>query len=110
MVFLHIISNLSSLYSNFDCDDTSSCHISVCKKKKEKGVKRVAARNNNWWPEMNARKARNCTAMYVEYVDHMIYGGQGSHLSQAASVFSDTDLTLGPFFWSVFTVLYPCCM
>ena len=45
---------------------------------------------------MNARKARNCTAMYVVYVDHMIYGGQGSHLSQAASVFSDTDLTLDP--------------
>jgi hypothetical protein len=55
------------------------------KRKNGKGVKRVAARNN-WWPEMNARKASNCTAMY---------GGQGSHLSQAASVFSDTDLTLG---------------
>ena len=39
MVFIHIISNLSSLYSNFDCDDTdtSSRHISVCKRKKEKG-------------------------------------------------------------------------
>jgi len=79
MVFLHIISNLSSLYSNFDPDDTSSRHISVCKRKKKKekrkrkngkGVKRVAARNNNLWPEMNARKASNCTAMSVEYVDH----------------------------------------
>jgi hypothetical protein len=42
------------------------------KRKNGKGVKRVAARNNNWWPEMNARKASNCTAMYVEYVDHMM--------------------------------------
>lgn len=40
---------------------------------------------------MNARKASNCTAMYG-----WIYGGQGSHLSQAASVFTDADLTLGP--------------
>jgi hypothetical protein len=61
------------------------------KRKNGKGVKLVAARNNNWWPEMNARKASNCTAMYG-----WIYGGQGSHLSQAASVFTDADLTLGP--------------